>query len=387
MTEMKKYLCLKRTACIFMMLQWSLLSFPQGMVINHNCVQIRQIPESAILAAKQNLHIAYGHTSHGSQLTTGMTGMVAFMNGLGYPNNLYAWNNGGTSGALDLHDYAMGGDVGYYPDWVNNTRTYLGTPNSTTGRGTGANADVNVIIWSWCGQVTSKYVAGTLNSEYLVPMTQLEADYPGIKFIYMTGHLDHSADASNKAANQMIRDYCATNNKILYDFADIESYNPDKTFFQYAGDDCSYYSPTGTLLGNWATEWQNTHTENSDWYSCSSAHSQPLNANQKAYGAWWLWARLAGWDGSATGVNDVTRNVNPVTAYPNPSDGIFTLRSVDNQDYTVEIYNIIGNKVYTASDISSSASEVIDLSGQPKGLYLLKIKGSSKSFVEKIIIR
>jgi hypothetical protein len=27
-----------------------------------------------------------------------------------------------------------------------------------------------------------------------------------------------------------------------------------------------------------------------------TSHSQPLNANQKAYAAWWLWARLAGWD-------------------------------------------------------------------------------------------
>jgi hypothetical protein len=33
-----------------------------------------------------------------------------------------------------------------------------------------------------------------------------------------------------------------------------------------------------------------------DWYDCSSAHSEPLNANMKAYAAWWLWARLAGWD-------------------------------------------------------------------------------------------
>ena len=49
---------------------------------------------------------------------------------------------------------------------------------------------------------------------------------------------------------------------------------------------------------NWATEWQNAHTQGTDWYNCSSAHSQPLNANQKAYAAWWLWARLAGWDGN-----------------------------------------------------------------------------------------
>jgi hypothetical protein len=42
-------------------------------IIDHTCTDIRQIPESAIEQAKMNLHIAYGHTSHGSQLTTGVT--------------------------------------------------------------------------------------------------------------------------------------------------------------------------------------------------------------------------------------------------------------------------------------------------------------------------
>ena len=378
---------MKKVSIIFIASLISALASSQAIIINHNCVQIKQIPESAILAAKQKLHIAYGHTSHGSQLTDGMSGLVTFMNGLGYPNNLYAWNNGGTSGALDLHDYAMGGDVGYYPQWVNNTRTYLGTPDPGTGRGTGANADVNVIIWSWCGQVTSTYTSGLLNTNYLNPMVQLETDYPGIKFIYMTGHLDHSVDANNKAANQAIRDFCAANNKILYDFADIESYNPDKVYFQYAGDDCSYYSSTGTLLGNWATEWQNTHTVNVDWYSCSSAHSQPLNANQKAYGAWWLWARLGGWNGIPTGIRDLGSDIKPVSAYPNPSSGRITLKSIDNQVYSIEVFNVIGNKIFSISDISLLTSGQIDLSDQPKGLYLMKISGNSKTYVEKIIIR
>ncbi|NOU46785.1 MAG: hypothetical protein HOO86_06960 [Bacteroidales bacterium] len=268
-------------------------TFSQGIIVNHTCTKIEQIPESAIQTAKQNLHIAYGHTSHGSQITDGMTGLVAFMNGNGYTNDLYTWNNGGTDGALDLNDYAMEGDVGYYPDWVNNTRNYLGAPDMITGRGTGENADVNVIIWSWCGQVTTKYQSGTLISEYIDPMVQLETDYFGIKFVYMTGHLDHWQDADNKAANQVIRDFCLVDHKILYDFSDIESYDPDDSFFQFAGDDCSYYSATGDLLGNWAIEWQNSHTVDVDWYECGSAHSQPLNANQKAYAAWWLWAFLA----------------------------------------------------------------------------------------------
>ncbi len=268
----------------------SLPRLDNAIIIDHNCTDITAIPAAAIETAKSTLHIAYGHTSHGSQLTTGMTGLVAFANGGGrgmsHAADIFAWNNGGTGGALDLHDYAMAGDVGYYPQWVNETRSYLDS-----------NQDVNVIIWSWCGQVNDKYNSGTLDSEYLTPMNQLETDYPDVTFVYMTGHMEHSSDASLKAANQTIRDFCIDNDKVLYDFADIECYDPDGTFFEFANDNCDYYtSATGTLIGNWATAWQTAHTENVDWYSCSSAHSQPLNANRKAYAVWWLWAQLAGWE-------------------------------------------------------------------------------------------
>jgi len=280
----------------------------QPLIIDHTCTDISQISESAIEQARNNLHIAYGHTSHGSQLTTGMSGLVGFANngglGLSLQEGIFEWNNGGTGGALDLHDNAMAGDCGYYPQWVNNTRNYLGDPDPLTGRGT-TNPDVNVIVWSWCGQVDDKYAAGTLDSEYLTPMSQLETDYPGVTFIYMTGHVDHWDDANNKAANQMVRDYCISNNKVLYDFADIESYDPDGTFYEFSHDNCDYYqSASGSILGNWAIEWQNSHTEDVDWYDCISAHSQPLNANRKAYAAWWLWARLAGWVPSNGGDND-----------------------------------------------------------------------------------
>ena len=101
-----------------------------------------------------------------------------------------------------------------------------------------------------------------------------------------------------KAANYVVREYCKANNKVLYDFADIESYDPDGTFYPFADENCDYYaSRTGSLLGNWAKEWQDSHTINVDWYDCPSPHSEPLNANQKAYAAWWLFARLGGWPG------------------------------------------------------------------------------------------
>ncbi|MFA5962223.1 MAG: hypothetical protein WC848_06070 [Parcubacteria group bacterium] len=298
------------------------LSLPLGhsqaapIIIDHNTRSISLIPEVQINNAKSDLHIAYGHTSHGSQLIDGMNGLVTFMNNKGATNNLYAWNNGGIDGALDLHDGAMAGDVGYYPDWVNYTRAYLGTPDGATGRGTGLNADVNVIIWSWCGQVSS-LDESTMISNYLAPMTALEEDYPGIKFVYMTGHLDGGGLSGNlHLRNEQIRAYCRDNDKILYDFEDIESYDPDNVYFgdKIPTDNCDYDSDAnGSQDKNWALDWQGTHTLNVDWYDCGAAHSQSLNANLKAYAAWWLWARLAGWDGQTS--SD--------TAPPNIPNGLF----------------------------------------------------------------
>lgn len=262
-------------------------SADRPIVVDHTCTNLTEVPSAWINQAKADLHIAYGHTSHGSQVTSGMTGLVTFTGGCGGPQ--FAWNNGGTGGALDLHDGAMGGDCGYYPQWVDNTKNYLN--NS-------ANSDVNVIIWSWCGQHAG-YTEQQMIDWYLEPMNQLESQYPLVKFVYMTGHLTYWSIENCNDRNQQIRDYCLANNKILYDFAHIESFDPDKIYYPYANDDCSYWNASGALQGNWAVNWQNSHVEGVDWYSCGSAHSEPLNANQKAYAAWWLWARLAGWDPAA----------------------------------------------------------------------------------------
>lgn len=256
-----------------------------SMIIDHRHTKLADVPLEWISAAKSNLHIAYGHTSHGSQIITGMTGLSTFTNAP-HGGSTYAWNNGGTGGALDLADTPFSGayDLGN-PDltaWATATRSYLDDP---------ANADVNVVMWSWCGQVS--YASQADITTYLTLMSGLEEDYPDVSFVYMTGHTDGSGLTGNlHVRNQQIRDYCEANDKILYDFEDIESYDPDGTYFgdKNVTDSCAYDG------GNWATEWQNSHTQGVDWYQCDSAHSEPLNANLKAYAAWWLWARLAGWN-------------------------------------------------------------------------------------------
>jgi hypothetical protein len=278
----------------------------EPVIIDHNCTDISKIPEFAIIQAKERLHIAYGHTSHGSQLISGMgtdggTQLDDFLaNSPEYQTTpgLYLWHEGPMAGHLDLDDYAMGGDVGYYPQWVNNTRSYLGDPDPQTGRGTN-HPDVNVIIWSWCGQAADR-TEETMISTYLAPMSQLEEDYPNIIFVYMTGHLNGTGTTGNLyQRNEQIRDYCRINSKVLYDFADIESYDPDG-LVNYneliANDNCDYDSDgNGSRERNWAIEWQNSHIEGEDWWPSGAAHSQHLNGNRKGYAAWWLWAVLAGW--------------------------------------------------------------------------------------------
>ncbi|RPJ06257.1 MAG: hypothetical protein EHM28_10425, partial [Spirochaetaceae bacterium] len=150
---------------------------PSGTIIDHSCIDLTMVPVSAIQNAKSTLRIAYGHTSHGSQITTGMNGLVAFANGSGLEGefsayaNLFAWNADGSGGALCLEDspFAGASDLGNpnLTAWEAATLTYLNS-----------NADVNVVIWSWCGQVSGASEAQIAN--YLSLMNQLETDYPGV---------------------------------------------------------------------------------------------------------------------------------------------------------------------------------------------------------------
>jgi hypothetical protein len=268
----------------------SILAQTEAIVADHsiaNLVRLDLVPEEAILSAKETLYIAYGHTSHGSQLTTGMTVLPEFKENNSGTIGLYNWSSSGNDGTLHLAE-PFGGDLGNpdFTTWAGSTSTYLD-----------AHPECNVIIWSWCGQVSGASEENI--NTYLSLMNDLEGNYTDVKFVYMTGHTDGSGlEGTLHIRNSQIRDYCLANNKILYDFEDIESYDPDGNYFgdKNVNDACNWNN--GTHSGNWALDWQEAHPD--EWYNCYSAHSQALNANMKAYSAWWLWARLAGWEGTNT---------------------------------------------------------------------------------------
>jgi hypothetical protein len=219
----------------------------------------RQIPRNFVIAAKSGFRVYYGHTSHGSQIITGMEMLRT---------QLYDFNKG--PGTLSVEE--VSGDLGQKGDltWEATTRKRLNQPGN----------EINLVMWSWCGGVSDNTPAGI--DKYLQAMNRLEIDYPKITFVYMTGHTDGSGITGNlNVRNHQIRDFCRTHNKILFDFADIESWDPAGNYYPDTSDDCS-----------WCATWCATHS----CPGCTDcAHSHCFTCYLKGKAFWWMMARLAGW--------------------------------------------------------------------------------------------
>lgn len=86
---------------------------------------------------------------------------------------------------------------------------------------------------------------------------------------------------------------------------------------------------------------------------------------------------------ATTGINDAWYNVyENAVIFPNPSNnGIFAV-SDELENTEVEIYNILGDKVYS----NKQFQHTIDLSDKAKGVYIIQFKMGTQSRSQKIII-
>ena len=280
--------------------------------VSHESV-LRDIPVEYIDEARNNLHIAYQHTSHGTHVSYGMFGLQDYKSG---DETLFAiTNNSPQSGKLDFRDYAMASYAESGDDasdlsrnetaFIQATRNYLDEPDK---------AAINVVMWSWCN------IAGhDVEDNYLPGMQSLIGEYGfggskigtgagqrqnTVTFIFMTGHAnkdDNVGDGKPKNQASLIVDFCRENSYYCLDYYGIDTHDMDGNYWEDAGDDGN--SSTG---GNFYSDWQNSHSVGNGYYENKNSpggavtygahNTQHITANRKAYALWYILARIAGWD-------------------------------------------------------------------------------------------
>ncbi len=89
------------------------------------------------------------------------------------------------------------------------------------------------------------------------------------------------------------------------------------------------------------------------------------------------------WRPTVTGTSELTANSEGVNVYPNPSNGKFTMQLSAGTQHVVsiEIYNMLGEKVHSNSYQLLAKSYQLDLSSQPNGVYLYRVIAESGSLV------
>jgi hypothetical protein len=194
-------------------------------VINHNCTDLDAIPPDAIATAQNVCKWHYARLSHGRQLMVGFTLIEA-----ADPFYAVIWPKAG--GSLPVAP----GELCIYTDPVDAESYWVGAGLDNTRAILTATPELNISAMSWCTELNT--ASESYVQDYLAAMQTLESEFPTVTFVYFTGtaEYDGAYGYNRSLRNEQIRNFCVANDKVLYDFEDLDSwwFNPDTQEWEQA---------------------------------------------------------------------------------------------------------------------------------------------------------
>ena len=378
---MKKIASVSISICLALMLVAS-AAFGTGrsapLVINHLCTDLNSIPSSWIDSAQTVIKWHYAHTSHGSQLTEGLNRIEI---------------------ALPIYEVEMGDK--YLPIFPDPLCVFNGQESGTyitpelywrTANGMLAtrnvlnhNPQINVSAFMWCTELESA-TAGYVQS-YLDSMAKLEQEFPAVTFVYMTANAQSYVAAEVRTLrNAQIRDYCVANNKVLYDFEDLDCwwFDPDTEEWEHSTTTDSY----GNVWPVQHPHFDGAEVAHTTWESCE----------QKGKAVWWLMVRLAGWDETTAGVEGAgaPRAAYLAQNFPNPFNPTtkISFGLMEPANVSLRIYDAAGRLVRVLAEGGRAAGAHAELwdgrdgggNSIASGIYFYRLKAGTFSETRKMML-
>jgi len=327
----------------------------QGIIIDHNCLDVSSIPANIIDSVKSQCKFEWAGASHAHQVLTGLKLLEGDIPELdvtvgdgetGYSSGGYLPDPNGTFCVMDgvtIH-FAVCGQccMGIQPNGY-----WQGDDAKVSIEKTLVQCfpDINVSGWVWCTQLNTW--TETQVQEYLNEMQYYEDLYPDVVFIYATSTTEYTGDGGHNRwlRNNQIREHCIQNDKVLFDFADLECWS-DGEF--------SYYIHNNDTVP----------TRHPDYSGDEHHHTNALNCKNKGKAIWYLMALLSGWQQNTTNnppqIDNQSFNINENS----PNGQLVGIIIATDPDAGQSItYSIIDGNINGAFQINSTSGELTVANG------------------------
>jgi len=209
-------------------------------------------------------------------------------------------------------------------------------------------------------KITGRVVSGDFDRDGFKDDVTALYEYSGFAttaFVWLSGGSTFSSPGTWYSSGSGMFDAAMTTGNVVSGDFDQDTKPDDVTsLYNYGGYSCRFFT----------------------WESTASSYSGP-------YTMWEVCNPSSGMapmtdEGTAEAVSDIS-----VRLFPNPSNGSFSVSLEDGQQVSLEVLSVDGGKVLSVPAVRNGST--IDLSGEQKGIYYVKITANGSETVQKLVVQ